>query len=227
MDRYRRQNRYFVPAKHNKRITVIGCGSLGGNIAVALAKMGLDEFDLFDMDTVEEHNVPNQPFNMHQIGEKKTEAVASMICSQFNTRGWPSTTHEVNCYGEWDETVPIRQGIIINAPDSIAVRKSVFERAPKRSFIVDVRSGPESYNVYFCDTEDPKSVKFYSDTFFDVSNAVNDGCGAQSTVFGSLDITALAVNGVVRHVNNERVPCMVIGDLMSLEREQTYLYDEL
>lgn len=215
---YRRQSKYYNPLLHNRHVTVVGCGSLGGTIALALAKMGLAFFKLYDHDTVERHNIPNQPFDMRDIGMPKSNIIGGRINNQFETG-----ICEVTMLRKWEKTMDIDTGIVVNAPDSILVRKQVFENTPHSSFIIDVRSGPESYNVYFCDTSNARSVNFYSKTFFEESEAVNNGCGAQSTIFGTLDVAALAVNGYMRWVNKERVPCQVTADLMSLEREQTYL----
>lgn len=219
-DIYKRQSKYYKPLLHNRHIVVLGCGSLGGNIAVALAKLGLTLFDLYDFDNVERHNVPNQPFNCNQIGMSKTEAVKNMILSQYMDHSLCQITEK----GKFDASSEIPPGaVLINGPDSILVREEAAFSAPTETFIIDVRSGPESYNVYFCDKRNPHEWDFYSKTFFKPSEAVGGGCGAQSTVFGNLDITALAVNGFVRYANRQPYPAQINGDLATLDREQIYL----
>jgi hypothetical protein len=216
---YQRQTRYYKPHLHNKLVTVVGCGSLGGNIAVALAKMGLNNFHLWDGDIVERHNVPNQPFGVPDLGRTKSNAIKRMLLSQYDQ----TTQCNVMTYDHWHDSNPIEPGLIISAPDSINVRKMMYERRPEKGFLIDVRSGPESYNIYCCDLQNAKDMKFYSSTFFDESNQVSAGCGAQSTVFGSLAITAMAINCYMRWVNKKRYPIQVLGDLMSFDSEQTYV----
>lgn len=219
-DIYKRQSKYYKPLLHNRHIVVLGCGSLGGNIAVALSKLGLTQFDLYDFDKVERHNIPNQPFNVQQLGYPKTTAVKDMILSQFLDQSLCNVTEK----GKFDAASEIPSGsVLINGPDSILVREEAAHAAPTETFIIDVRSGPESYNVYFCDKRNPHEWDFYRNTFFKPSEAVGGGCGAQSTVFGNLDITALAVNGFVRYANRHAYPAQINGDLLTLDREQIYL----
>ena len=76
-----RQNKFYSPEKMNQQVTIIGCGSLGGFIALALCKMGLQNFILYDHDSVEPHNISNQPFSFSQIGLKKSSALNNIITS--------------------------------------------------------------------------------------------------------------------------------------------------
>ena len=218
-DFFRRQSKYYEPSKSNVPVTIIGCGSLGGNIAVALAKMGLSHFTLYDFDRVEPHNIPNQPFTRTDIGLSKVEATAAMIRDSSFAEELTIFPHNA----PWKPDIELQPGLIINAPDCILVRKEVFKHRPKNSLIIDVRSGPSTYDIYTCDTQKQKTIDFYKEKFFDPKDAVNAGCGAQSTVFGSLDITAVAVNLFMRWCKKEPIPAMTIGDLMTLAREQIYL----
>jgi hypothetical protein len=43
-----------------KPVTVIGAGEIGAATVVALAKTGFENITVYDFDTVEEHNLPNQ-----------------------------------------------------------------------------------------------------------------------------------------------------------------------
>lgn len=219
-DIYKRQSKFYNPLLFNRHIVVVGCGSLGGNIAVAMAKLGLMQFTLYDFDKVEKHNIPNQPFSRFQVGSYKTDAVSDMIQDQL----FDKTLAKVIQKGKFDASSEIPSGsVLVNAADSIIVRKEAAYSAPTNTFIMDVRSGPDSYNVYFCDKRVKHQWDFYQKTFFDPSEAVGGGCGAQSTIFGNLDITALAVNGYVRFVNGHEYPAQINGDLWTLDREQIYL----
>ncbi len=220
-DVYIRQSKYYIPGQHNKPVTIVGCGSLGGNIAVALAKLGLNNFTLWDFDTVEPHNIPNQPFDQAHLTMHKVIAVRDMICEQYPNSSRPTVlTYEER----FTDSCTIPAGtIIINTADNITVRRLVADKAPEDSFIIDARSGPDSFNLYFCDKNSNQEWEFYNNSFFDEAEGVGGGCGAQSTVFGNLAITALAVNGYVRFANCEPVPAQINGHLMSLETEQIYL----
>lgn len=65
---------FFDPETCKGRIHIIGCGSVGSTVAELLARFGLVNFNLYDFDTVEEHNLVNQMFIVDDIGELKVEA---------------------------------------------------------------------------------------------------------------------------------------------------------
>lgn len=62
-----------------KRVTVIGLGSFGGQIAVELAKAGVGHFSLFDFDRVELHNLARHICTAKDLGRLKTDAISELI----------------------------------------------------------------------------------------------------------------------------------------------------
>ena len=63
----------------NKKITIFGCGAIGANLAVSLARRGFDNFMLVDYDKISEHNMSTQPWSMQDLGRLKTVTLANMI----------------------------------------------------------------------------------------------------------------------------------------------------
>lgn len=61
------------------RVAIIGLGSLGGTIAVALAKTGVGRFTLFDPEVLEPENVARHVGGVLDIGIPKVEVVARAI----------------------------------------------------------------------------------------------------------------------------------------------------
>lgn len=55
----------------DKKVGIAGCGGLGSNAAVALARVGVKSFVLVDFDVIEEGNLNRQYFFRRQIGKKK------------------------------------------------------------------------------------------------------------------------------------------------------------
>jgi len=55
----------------NKKVGIAGCGGLGSNCAVALARVGVGELVVADFDIIEESNLNRQYFFYDQIGQKK------------------------------------------------------------------------------------------------------------------------------------------------------------
>lgn len=62
-----------------KKVGIAGCGGLGSNCAVALARVGVGTLVLIDFDYVEESNLNRQYYFNDQIGQSKVEALAENI----------------------------------------------------------------------------------------------------------------------------------------------------
>jgi len=61
------------------KVGIAGCGGLGSNCAVALARVGIGELVIVDFDKVEESNLNRQYFFHHQIGLEKPLALKKNI----------------------------------------------------------------------------------------------------------------------------------------------------
>ena len=60
-------------------IGIAGCGGLGSNAAIALARIGVKKLVIVDFDKVEPSNLNRQQFFISDIGMNKTDALASFI----------------------------------------------------------------------------------------------------------------------------------------------------
>ncbi len=58
-------------ALKNKTVGIAGCGGLGSNCAVALARVGIGKVVIADFDVIEENNLNRQYFFFDQIGKYK------------------------------------------------------------------------------------------------------------------------------------------------------------
>lgn len=62
-----------------KVVGIAGCGGLGSNAAVALARVGVGKLIIADFDIIVESNLNRQYFFYDQIGQKKCEALKTNI----------------------------------------------------------------------------------------------------------------------------------------------------
>ena len=58
-----------------KCVGIAGCGGLGSNCAVALARVGIGKLIIADFDVIVESNLNRQYFFMDQVGQKKAYAL--------------------------------------------------------------------------------------------------------------------------------------------------------
>jgi len=89
-----------------KTVGIAGAGGLGSNVAVSLARSGINHLVIVDFDLVEESNLNRQYYFLSQIGKEKVKALQDNIkqinphtsCSIINkklTKGsmWKPFTH--------------------------------------------------------------------------------------------------------------------------------------
>ena len=79
-DRFLRQRDIIPPEKLAAlEVTIIGAGAVGSFTCLTLAKMGVMNITVYDGDTVEEHNLPNQWYRPRDLGRQKVDALAEII----------------------------------------------------------------------------------------------------------------------------------------------------
>ena len=69
----------IVDKLKDKTVGIAGCGGLGSNCAVALARVGIRKLIIADFDIIEESNLNRQYFFYKQIGEKKAKSLQENI----------------------------------------------------------------------------------------------------------------------------------------------------
>jgi sulfur carrier protein ThiS adenylyltransferase len=67
-----------------KKVGIAGCGGLGSNCAVALARVGIGTLVIADFDVVSRDNLNRQYYFLDQVGMRKTEALLENI-NRINT----------------------------------------------------------------------------------------------------------------------------------------------
>lgn len=76
-------SRYLNPAQlrvlSSVRVGLAGCGGLGSNVALLLARSGLQNFLLIDDDVVEPSNLNRQHYFPSHVGRPKVEALAEQL----------------------------------------------------------------------------------------------------------------------------------------------------
>jgi ThiF family len=65
----------------DEHIVILGCGAIGANLAIGLARRGFKSFLLFDYDKISEHNFSTQPWARQNLGRYKIETLALLLVS--------------------------------------------------------------------------------------------------------------------------------------------------
>lgn len=75
----RRQDPIVNEKLKNAKVSILGCGGLGSNIAMTLARSGIGELYLYDFDIVEYSNLNRQNFSLDELGGKKSDLTKKKI----------------------------------------------------------------------------------------------------------------------------------------------------
>lgn len=116
-----RHSGWVDPSVLDKPVSIIGVGAVGSNVALLAAKMGFTKFKIWDPDTVESHNLPNQAFDNQHVGMPKATAITEVL-TRFN----PEV--EVISYIDYFTTEKYKSelsGLLVIAVDTMSARKDL------------------------------------------------------------------------------------------------------
>lgn len=205
---------YFKPSSlGNARCHIIGCGSVGGNVAVNLARLGVTKLTLWDFDTVEAHNIANQIYRQKDIGQTKVSALAAIL-NEIN----PDMDIRQMEDG-WDGQK--LSGYVFLAPDNIEVRQRIvtenqYNTGVKAMF--DFRTRLEDAQAFAADWSNPTEI----DNFFRTMDFTHEeaaeatpvsACGTTLGV-GSIPrmIADIGVNNFLNFVRGKGLKKLILMD---------------
>lgn len=158
------------------KISVIGTGAIGRQVALQLAAIGAPSLKLFDHDDVEESNVASQGFKEGDIGKKKVFAVGD-DCRAIN-----GAINVEECGYRFRKTDDAGD-VVFCCVDSIDTRKFIFNAViDKLRFWTDGRMSAEVFRVLSVGLRS-EEVEYYRTTLFHASEAYQGSCTAKTTIY--------------------------------------------
>lgn len=129
-----RHGAFFGPEDANDAtFCIIGAGATGSWAALTAAKMGWHNFQIWDLDLVESHNLPNQAYTVDHIGLKKVDALEQVL-KEFN----PSVIVEKHdCFFDAEDPAHVAElaDYLFIAVDSLDTRKAIYQKAKLHPFL--------------------------------------------------------------------------------------------
>lgn len=204
-------------ALYELKVAIVGVGAIGSMVGITLAKMGVGTLAIYDMDTVEVHNLPNQFFRTKDIGQTKVSALARTLEEDFGA-------FEVLQYeGAVDPASfsPEQADIVICAVDDMAFRKDFWEKAIKSHFnpklYIETRMGGEDFRVYSFGTMDSMSFDYYEKTLYSNEEADGVACTERSILYNVMLIASVVGHIVKQYVSSpEDIPFETMGDMRNM-----------
>lgn len=195
----------------NTEIDIIGCGGIGSNLIMCMARTGFPELRIFDMDKVEPHNIGGQ---FYTVGDSYNSKVSSMVKNM--SRFISSTRIYAEACKYRGDNVRCPSPYTIVATDNIESRldaatnwvEKVYKKRIKskviKPFFMDLRMEAELYQIFFMDMDTPEDIiKTYIEAEMHTSDKLSNApCNMKQTSYLGLNIGSIGTNIIVNHINN-------------------------
>ena len=208
---------YFNPMDVKDPVHIIGLGAIGSHIAELLTRLGIQNFHLYDFDTVTDYNLANQMFIFSDIGEAKTTAIANMIHSiNFDAR---ITVHDKGWQGN-----PLT-GYVFICVDNIDIRKQICHYCrcnPNVKAVFDFRMRLSDAQHYAA-AGNPKDIGALLNTMNFTQEEANaatpvSACGSTLSVIPTIKvITSLGVANFINFIKGQPLKKMILIDAFDFE----------
>ena len=204
--RYMRQSGFLSTDRLNTKLNIIGAGAIGSFTALTLAKMGFTDISVYDPDTVELHNLPNQFYRESDIGKPKVIALKEIIQAFTGT--------EIKLHQEMYKAQSIA-GITISGVDSMDARIEIWRKIKfnlRVPLYIDARMGGEVMMLIAVNPCDINDIKRYEASLYPSKEAMKLRCTQQAIIYTLLHISGYIANTVKRYVMNETYDKGIIFD---------------
>lgn len=171
-------------------IYLIGAGGIGSFTALTLAKMGFKQLNIWDPDEVENHNLPNQFYQIQDVGRTKLGALLPIIYRFTDCRSMMMCPHE------WQNNHKLN-GLVIMAVDSISVRDEIFQHVKDNKKVIgfiDGRMGGQNAEVYTINPKEQQWMKFYDSRLWDSRDVDDVPCTERAIIYNVCWIASVICN---------------------------------
>lgn len=173
----------LIPDGMDRRTAlIVGAGTVGSNVAMSLASIGVRRFAIVDYDTVSTHNLASQVFQYDQIGLSKAESLATNLRNRFDIeKNNIEPIHDkftASFHGKYHGKGDYE--IIVSAADSMTARKcvSMWSRGTDAR-VVDTRCAGHEVQTWAYDANDREQYAAYVSTLYADSEASSLPCGGE------------------------------------------------
>lgn len=113
----------------DRRVAIVGCGSVGSKVAIAMARAGVRDFTLVDDDLFFAANIVRNELGAEAIGQHKVDALSTRI-KQIVTGA----------------KLQVRQ-VALGQQESAGTTESVMEQLAKVDLLIDATADPRAFNL--------------------------------------------------------------------------------
>ena len=183
---------------------ILGCGAIGSSAAIQLARMGAEQFALYDADRVEQPNIGVSQYDIHDIGKNKVDCLSHHIINiTGNSRTIDKYFGKFPQDNSW-QPMSEKNDIVILGFDSMSSRLAavtdITNHRIKPFAVIDGRMGAEHYQQYIL----PKpTLKEYLKSWYPDSDSDPEPCTMKATSYCSNMSGSFIVNAVRKLITNQ------------------------
>lgn len=195
----RRHMELFDADAFDSPVHIIGAGATGSWLVMELAKLGITNITVWDFDTIEEHNVPNQLYGIKDVGRYKVEVLAQRVLEetglQIKVKSEPYAGQRL-------------AGYVFMMIDTMSGRKEFWEKNIKmKSAIkhyIEPRMGLDMCRIYNVDPMNRTHHAQYESTLYSDEEAEVSACGTSMSVISTALVTAgYCARQLINHTSTE------------------------
>lgn len=193
------------------RVIIAGIGGIGSNVAFQLARMAPANITLYDEDIVERVNMAGQLYSTNDIGQRKVDAIASMISAY-------TLAKQVNAVPSKFTDNTEAGDIMICGFDNMAARKTFYNSWKRhvqtltpdsraKCLFLDGRLSIDTLQIFCIQGDDKASMDRYETEFlFSDFQAEHTVCSMKQTTYLACMIGSLMVNLFTNFIANSLNP---------------------
>ena len=190
-------------------VTVVGVGSVGRQVVLQLAAIGVPRLQLVDFDRVEIENLAPQGYFESDLGRLKVDATAD-LARQIN-----STLDVQVVPGRFRRSLDVGDAVV-NCVDAIETRRHIWQALRDRvRFYADTRMSAEVVRVLVA--ADVAGREHYPSTLFSAGEAHGGACTAKSTIYTANIAAGLAVGQFTKWLRGFPVDADVTLNILTCE----------
>lgn len=215
-----RQREIVPPEKVNSlKVTVIGVGAIGRQVALQLAAMGIKKLQIIDPDVVAPENLAAQGFFEADLDKPKVEAVKA-ACSLINSDVKVTAVNALFAKNH-------KAGdVVFCCVDRMLARRFIFDTVvDDAKLFLDTRMSAESMRIMAIDRTNGQPVSWYEETLFGDEEAYGARCTAKSTIYCANIAAGLAISEFTKWlrgmpVNRDFMVNLLSGELITMSRDE-------
>lgn len=203
---------FFNPLSIEDTVHILGVGAIGSTIAEMVARLGIKNISVYDLDTVDKHNIANQVYFDDQIDTEKVTSIKDTIL-RINPEA------DVSIFNKgWHKGVKLN-GYIFICIDNIDIRRQMVEENmynPNIKAMFDLRMGLQEAQHFAADwsvSKDKEALLGNMDFSHDEAKEASpvSACGTTLAIIPTIRvICSYAISNFINFIKSHKLKKIIL-----------------